>query len=213
MHALAEPVVAPVAVVLAGDPALRAEILALLDVAGLGTPASAQALPEMAILPLASSDLEAMAEIELALKAHPGTPLLVVLPADTPGARLRRAVRLGACGIVTADRLAHALAPTVHAVRAGQLAVPPAVRRQLAPRPLSHREKQVLNLVVSGLTNRQIADALYLSESTVKTHVSSAFAKLDARSRAEAAAIVLDPEDGRGLGVLSTPVEGHVAAA
>jgi two-component system response regulator DesR len=154
-----------------------------------------------------------MAEIALALKTRPGTPLLVVLPADTPGARLRRAVRLGAAGLVTADRLAEALVPTASALLAGQLAVPPAVRRQLAPTPLSHREKQVLRLVVAGATNRQIADTLFLSESTVKTHVSAAFAKLDARSRAEAAAIVLDPEDGRGLGVLVAELDGRVVAA
>jgi len=201
------------AVVLGGDPRMREEILSLLSGAALGVAASMQGRPGVMILPLRSSDPEAMAEIELALKAHPGTPLLVVLPADTSGARLRRAVRLGVCGVVTADRLQEALAPTAAALLAGQLVVPPQVRRQLAPTPLSHREKQVLNLVVAGYTNRQIADALYLSESTVKTHVSSAFAKLDARSRAEAAAIVLDPEDGRGLGVLSTEVDGRVAAA
>jgi DNA-binding NarL/FixJ family response regulator len=213
MHARAEPVVVPVAIVLAGDPGLREAIVALLDTAALGPATPVIDRPGVAILPLCASDPEAMAEVELAQKAHSGTPLIVVLPAETPVARLRRAVRLGACGIVTADRLAEALIPTVAAVLAGQLAVPPGVRRQLAPTPLSHREKQVLNLVVAGCTNRQIADALYLSESTVKTHVSSAFAKLDARSRAEAAAIVLDPEDGRGLGVLSTEVDGRVPAA
>ncbi|HEX4691971.1 MAG TPA: response regulator transcription factor [Solirubrobacteraceae bacterium] len=213
MHGLAEPVVVPVAVVLAGDPDLRAEIVALLHAAGLGVAASTAVVPDLVILPLGSSDPQAMAEVGVALKVHPGTPLLVVLPADTTGARLRRAVRVGAHGVVTTDRLGEALAPSAAALLAGQLAVPPAVRRQLAPTPLSHREKQVLNLVVAGYTNRQIADALYLSESTVKTHVSSAFAKLDARSRAEAAAIVLDPEDGLGLGVLSTGVDGRVAAA
>jgi DNA-binding NarL/FixJ family response regulator len=121
-------------------------------------------------------------------------------------------LRLGASGIVTADRLEPALAATVRTLAAGQVVVPPAALRQLAPMPLSHREKQVLNLVVAGYTNRQIADALFLSESTVKTHVSSAFAKLDARSRAEAAAIVLDPEDARGLGVLAAGADGRAVA-
>jgi two-component system response regulator DesR len=211
MHAPAEPVLTPVAVVLAGDPDLRRTIVALLHDAGLGVAASAQARSSVAILPLASSGLDAMAEIEPAVKAQ--AALVVVLPADTPGSRIRRAVRLGACGVVTADRVGEALVATTRAVLVGQLAVPPDVRRQLAPTPLSYREKQVLNLVVAGYTNRQIADTLYLSESTVKTHVSSAFAKLDARSRAEAAAIVLDPEDGRGLGVLAAGADGHVAVA
>ena len=60
-----------------------------------------------------------------------------------------------------------------------------------------------MGLVVLGYTNRQIADALFLAESTVKTHLSSAFGKLDARSRSEAAAVILDPEEGHGFGVPS----------
>jgi DNA-binding NarL/FixJ family response regulator len=88
-------------------------------------------------------------------------------------------------------------------VAAGQLAVPSSLRSQIAPRALSHREKQILALVVLGLTNRQIADELFLAESTVKTHLSSAFGKLDAHSRADATARILDPESGYGVGILS----------
>jgi DNA-binding NarL/FixJ family response regulator len=64
--------------------------------------------------------------------------------------------------------------------------------------------------VVQGFTNGQIAHRLCVAESTVKTHLSSAFSKLDVGSRAEAAALVLDPEEGYGLGVLTPP--GQVAA-
>ena len=54
----------------------------------------------------------------------------------------------------------------------------------------------MLALLVAGLTNRQIAARLYLAESTVKTHVTSAFSKLGVRSRKDAAAILLDPAEG-----------------
>ena len=121
------------------------------------------------------------------------------MPGDAPSSLLRRALRAGADGIVLEAELHAALVASVRAVAAGQLAVPLALRRQLAPRHLSYREKQVLSLVAVGYTNRQIADTLYLSESTVKTHLSSAFGKLDARSRAEAAARVLDPDEGLSL--------------
>jgi DNA-binding NarL/FixJ family response regulator len=57
--------------------------------------------------------------------------------------------------------------------------------------------------VVLGFTNRQIADKLFLAESTVKTHLSSAFGKLDAHSRADVTARILDPENGYGVGILS----------
>jgi two-component system nitrate/nitrite response regulator NarP len=112
-------------------------------------------------------------------------------------------MREGADGIVRECDLDAGLVPTARAVTAGQLAVPKAMRRQIAPRALSYREKQILGYVVRGYTNRQIADELFVAESTVKTHLSSAFDKLDTRSRSEAAALILDPEQGHGLGILS----------
>ena len=96
-----------------------------------------------------------------------------------------------------------ALVPTARAILAGQLTVPTALSRQIAPRPLSHREKQIMALIVEGMTNQEIARRLFLAESTVKTHVSSAFRKLDVRSRAEAVARVQDPESALGLGSIA----------
>jgi DNA-binding NarL/FixJ family response regulator len=64
------------------------------------------------------------------------------------------------------------------------------------PPALSQREKEILALVAAGLTNGQIATRLYLAESTVKTHLSSAFRRLGVRSRREAAALVLSSDDG-----------------
>jgi DNA-binding NarL/FixJ family response regulator len=141
--------------------------------------------------------------IAAAAVAFPGMPIVAVPPAGTTRAQLRRALHAGASGIVIDDRVPGALVPTARAIAAGQLAVPPTMTRLLAPRALSHREKEILALVVSGCTNRQIADRLFVAESTVKTHLSSAFAKLETRSRAEAAALILDPEEGYGLGVLA----------
>jgi DNA-binding NarL/FixJ family response regulator len=55
---------------------------------------------------------------------------------------------------------------------------------------------------VMGFTNAGIAKKLFLAESTVKSHLSSAFTKLGVRSRHEAAALLSDPQQ-RGLGVLT----------
>jgi DNA-binding NarL/FixJ family response regulator len=68
---------------------------------------------------------------------------------------------------------------------------------------LAAREKQVLGMVVMGFTNGEIAAKLHLAESTVKSHLSSAFSKLDVRSRNEATALILDSERGLGTGVLA----------
>lgn len=135
-------------------------------------------------------------------KRRPDCPIIAVVPSTWPSASLRRVLLAGARGIVLEDEMAATLAPTAHAVRSGQLTVPQSLGRQVAPQPLSHREKQILALVMRGLTNRAIAQELFLAESTVKTHLSSAFRKIDARSRSEAVAKIQDPETGYGTHIL-----------
>lgn len=122
------------------------------------------------------------------------SPLVLVLPRAAARRDLRRAMLAGADGIALAGD--PSLPATVRAVACGQLAVPQALLRRLAAEPLSHREKQILDMVVAGATNRRIADEMFLAESTVKAHVSSIFGKLGANSRAELAQIALDPEEG-----------------
>ncbi len=88
-------------------------------------------------------------------------------------------------------------------MRVGQICVPRQHWRQIAPPALSTREKQILGLVVMGYMNSQIAEQLFLAESTVKSHLSSAFGKLGVRSRNEAVNLILDSERGLGMGILA----------
>jgi len=88
----------------------------------------------------------------------------------------------------------------VRSVLAGYVAVPRALLAALQPPPLTRREWQMLELVVEGLTNREIAERLYLAESTVKRHLSSTFRRLGVSSRREAAAAVLAAEQSSGMG-------------
>ncbi len=88
------------------------------------------------------------------------------------------------------------------AVAAGQVCVPRNHWRQIEAPALSSREKQILGLVVMGYMNSQIAEQLFLAESTVKSHLSSAFAKLGVRSRHEAVSLIVDPERGLSMGIL-----------
>lgn len=115
---------------------------------------------------------------------------------------VRAALASGASGVVLYDQLAHALGPCLQAVIAGQACVPQAHSRQIEPPALSTREKQILGLVVMGYMNSQIAERLYLAESTVKSHLSSAFGKLGVRSRNEAVRLIVNPDNGLGLGIL-----------
>lgn len=124
----------------------------------------------------------------------PGAAIVVVAPAGHEH-DIRRGLRAGADGIVFDSDLENTLAVTLRAALAGLVTVPRQVRRQAVRPVFSHRERQILELVAAGGTNREIADRLYLAESTVKCHLSSAFSKLGVRSRAEATALVLDPEE------------------
>jgi DNA-binding NarL/FixJ family response regulator len=153
------------------------------------------------VLILSGDAAERVVAIGVQAGARPDSALVATMPADAPVSLLRKAMRAGADGIVLDHQLESTLVATACAVLAGQIAVPRTLRRRIAPRPLSYREKEILSLVVQGFTNRQIADTLFLAESTVKTHLSSAFGKLDARSRSEAAALVLDPDAGFELGL------------
>jgi DNA-binding NarL/FixJ family response regulator len=138
-----------------------------------------------------------------AFRDDPSAPPVIAVLASNLVTSMRRLLRAGADGLLLEDQLEESLGVTVAAVSAGMLVVPPAFRPKVDRQPLSHREKQVLGMVVLGFTNRQIADKLFLAESTIKTHLSSAFAKLNTRSRAEASALILDPEEGLGSGILA----------
>jgi DNA-binding NarL/FixJ family response regulator len=119
---------------------------------------------------------------------------LVVVSPPANGSGVRRALDAGADALVFEPELEATLGVTVRAVASGQSVVPRRMRASVERPPLSYREREVLALVVRGFTNAQIADRLFLSESTIKSHLSSAFAKLGVHSRKEAAAIFLQLE-------------------
>lgn len=203
-----------VVTILAGDtvPQLRRRAAHLLAEQGFAVTVAAAARGAVVVVVCSGSDGERVQKVRVAVEGNPKAHVLAIMPAGATNPSLRRILLAGASGIVFDDQLEPALAPSVRAVLAGQLVVPLKLSRQIAPRPLSHREKQILGLVVLGFTNREIAQKLFLAESTVKTHLSSAFRKIDARSRSEAVARIQDPESGYGMGILAV-VDGVTAPA
>ncbi len=143
------------------------------------------------------------------------TPIVLAC-AEIERWEVRSALATGVAGIVLHEDINSALGPCLQAVLAGQTCVPRGHWRQIEPPALSAREKQILGLVVMGYMNSQIAEQLFLAESTVKSHLSSAFAKLGVRSRNEAVNLILDPERGLGMGILALggePVETAAGTA
>jgi DNA-binding NarL/FixJ family response regulator len=183
----------------ADDPDRGALATGLLRAAGW---AVAGDRPDAVVLVLDRVGAVAPDVVAALLARDPGARIVVLAPDDRRSGELRRLLRAGADAVVFDAQAEACLAITVRAVHEGHIVVPRTLRQHVVRAPLSHREKQILRLVVRGFTNRQIADELYLAESTVKTHLSSAFAKLDAHSRAEVTELILDPDEGRGLGIL-----------
>jgi DNA-binding NarL/FixJ family response regulator len=132
----------------------------------------------------------------------PDTRIVVVGPLPNLR-RLRELIAEGVDAFVPADADDRCVGLAVRSACVDQLSFPRSLGTTLARPALSTREKQVLGLVVLGLTNGEIAAKLHLSQSTVKTHLSSSFSKLGARSRSEATALILDPETGLGPGILA----------
>jgi len=110
-----------------------------------------------------------------------------------------RGVRAGAVGYLLKDAPATHLIDTIRRVHAGEVFIQPAiasrllrelVRPQASPLDaLSEREREVLVLLAQGASNRDIAEKLYITEGTVKNHVSNILAKLQAENRTRAADI------------------------
>lgn len=120
---------------------------------------------------------------------------VVVLTADTDDARVVAALRAGAIGYVRKDSDPEVFLSAVRAAARGQSVLDPAVAGSVLQDlvrggplgdDLSEREKDVLRQLAHGRTNREIAQALHVSEETVKTHVGNILSKLQLSHRTQA---------------------------
>ncbi|MCX4845106.1 response regulator transcription factor [Streptomyces sp. NBC_00893] len=127
--------------------------------------------------------------------------VLVLTTYDTDSDTLP-AIEAGATGYLLKDAPRDELFTAVRAAADGRTVLSPAVASRLISRvrtpaaagseALSGREREVLELVAKGTSNREIAAELFISEATVKTHLTHIFAKLGAKDRAAAVAIGYD---------------------
>ncbi|WP_293876962.1 response regulator transcription factor [uncultured Brevibacterium sp.] len=117
------------------------------------------------------------------------TKVLIVTTFGRPG-YLQRALAAGAKGFVVKDAPAEELAEAVRKIHRGEQAVDPALAIEsisLGPSPLTEREREVLAVAHTGASVRTMADSLFLSEGTVRNHLSSAISKLGVDNRSSAA--------------------------
>ncbi len=143
-----------------------------------------------------------------AASAGGGGPRIVILTTFDLDQYVFAALRAGASGFLLKDALADELVKAVRVVASGEAVTAPTVTRRLLERfagslpaddgraasldVLTPREREVLGLVARGLSNAEIAARLYLSEGTVKAHVSRIFTKLDLRDRVQAVIVAYE---------------------
>lgn len=137
------------------------------------------------------------------LKRRLSTVPVVVAATSVRRSALADGLAAGMDGCVLAPDIDECLGLAVESARRGQVSLPRELSGSASRPTLSVREKQTLALVVMGFSNAEIAKRLFVSESTVKSHLSSAFDRLGVRSRSEATTAILDPETGFGTGILA----------
>jgi DNA-binding NarL/FixJ family response regulator len=185
----------PLVAVIEEDPQLRARIEAALAADSLIPADPRTARPDACVMSCEAAASQAVAQVRWRISTLPGVPVIVVSPEPTPAA-VRRLLREGVAALVLEDDLEDTLPAAVRAAAAGLTALPVGARGWAEKPSFSHREMQILRLVVAGRTNAEVGLLLCLAESTVKSHLSSAFRKLGVGSRQEAARVLLDPEQG-----------------
>jgi two-component system response regulator DevR len=128
----------------------------------------------------------------------------IILTAHDDDEAVYAAVLAGASGYVLKDMRSSALVDAVRAVAAGRQLLNPAISRmavkridarQNDARPLellNTREREILELIAEGMTNREIGETLALAEKTVKNYVSSLLSKLGIQRRTQAVAVQLE---------------------
>ncbi len=148
-------------------------------------------------------------ELTQRIKEIPARTKIMVLTHEKQESALFRALRLGARAYLTKHISVDDLISTVHRVHAGEVIIsaPMAAKmldefvlleekKDIEPidqeTNLSKRELEVLQLVAGGTTNKEVADALFISENTVKGHLSKILEKMNVRNRQQAVVVAME---------------------
>ena len=158
--------------------------------------------PDIVLMDIRMPVMDGVAATQAIAQQYPQTRVLVLTTFDDDE-YVAQSMRLGAKGYLLKDTEPEELALAIRAVHKGHTQLGPGLfekaiapvstptQQSIEPPPefaqLTHREREVLRLIASGANNREIAQALYLSENTVKNYVTSILSHLNLRDRTQAA--------------------------
>lgn len=145
--------------------------------------------PDVTLLDLRMPLLDGVGAIEEIRRREASARVIVLTTFDTDH-EISGAIKAGAKGYLLKDALREELLECIRKVHGGETCIPPSLVAKLAAavssEALTGRELDVLTLLARGKSNKEIGANLYISETTVKSHLRSIFAKLNVLSRTEA---------------------------
>ena len=148
--------------------------------------------PDVGLLDLRMPELDGIQALTAIRRRQPAARLIVLTTFDTDQ-DVSRAIGAGAKGYLLKDAPREEMLDGIRRVHAGATVIAPALVAKLAAGvssvPLTAREHEVLQLLAHGCANREIAGRLFVSETTVKSHLRSLFSKLQVLNRAGAIAV------------------------
>ncbi len=154
-----------------------------------------QHTPDVTLIDLRMPELGGVDAIKAIRARHPGA-IFIVLTTYQGDEDIHKAMAAGAQGYLLKGMPHDDLLEAIRRVKSGSQYLPPSVRSSLANRlpssELSPRELQILELIVKGLSNKQIADRLGITEGTVKWHVNAILGRMNVSDRTQAAVAALN---------------------
>jgi DNA-binding NarL/FixJ family response regulator len=155
--------------------------------------------PAVVLMDIRMPELDGLQATRRILAADDGARILILTTFDLDE-YVYEALRAGASGFVLKDDSPEQLLAAIRTVAGGDALLSPAITKRViqkfarTPRPsppkelddLSEREREVFRLIAQGLSNAEIAQELYISETTVKTHITHILQKLNLRDRVQA---------------------------
>lgn len=154
--------------------------------------------PDVVLMDLLMPEMDGVTAIAIIRRELPETEV-IALTSVLEDKAIFDAIRAGATGYLLKDTESGKLCEAIKTAAAGQVQLSPEVAARLvrevrapdSPETLTEREREVLLALTRGLSNSEIAEALFITEKTVKTHVSNILAKLNLPSRTQAALYAL----------------------
>jgi DNA-binding NarL/FixJ family response regulator len=179
--------------------------------------------PTVVLMDIRMPELDGLAATRRILAANPAARILILTTFDLDE-YIYEALNAGASGFVLKDDPPEQLIAAIHTIAAGDALLSPAITKRVIeqfthiPRPtpprelgeLTSREHDILRLIAAGLSNAEIGERLYISETTVKTHVTHVLQKLNLRDRVQA--VVLAYQSGlvaQDVSAGSPPAKAH----